>query len=348
MGTADVGREAAEETARIVRKAVEAAVWAPSVHNTQPWTFGVRGSRVSVRADDDRRLGAADPRGREMLISCGAALCTLRIAIRALGREAETDVLPDPDRPHLLADVRLGTRTPGDEQDLRLYAAVHRRRAHRGAFRGAGAPPSLLPALKREVEQEGAQLIQAVETHTQEALAGLTRVAEHVQRLDPAHAGEAARWAPVPGSGRRDGVHESAYPAGSPRTEPDFPGRDFARGHGWGAQDIADEVQEVHETGGTRPGTGVILLITTPGDTPRDWIRAGQALQRMLLRAASDEGLAAAFHTQALEIPELRDFIRARFCNGRYPQMLLRLGVPLGPELDSVRRPADAVISEEF
>ncbi len=34
---------------------------------------------------------------------------------------------------------------------------------------------------------------------------------------------------------------------------------------------------------------------------------------------------------QALEIPELRDFIRARFCNGRYPQMPLRLGVPLGP-----------------
>ncbi|XVQ15544.1 hypothetical protein ACQP1W_24340 [Spirillospora sp. CA-255316] len=48
-----------------------------------------------------------------------------------------------------------------------------------------------------------------------------------------------------------------------------------------------------------------------------------------------------------MEIPELRDFIRTRLCDGRYPQMPPRLGASQGPEPESVRRPADAMISEE-
>ncbi|GAA2437641.1 hypothetical protein GCM10010191_60670 [Actinomadura vinacea] len=333
-------QDAPDRPARDVRLAVETAVWAPSVHNTQPWAFAVSGSRISLRADADRRLAVADPAGREMLISCGAALFTLRIAIRALGFEPEVSVLPDPDRPHLLADVRLGARVSGDDQAPRLYDAVRRRRTHRGAFRAAEIRPSLPDALKLEAEQEGARLIRAVEEHTQQALAGLTQAAGHLQRLDPAYAAEEARWAPRPGSRRTDGVHETAYPGSPPHTHPDFPGRDFARGHGWGVHDGP-------ETEGPPLVTGLVMLVTTPADTPRDWIRAGQALQRMLLRATVEEELAAAFHTQALEVPELREFIRARFCNGQYPQMLLRLGVPEGPELTTVRRPVDEVITWE-
>ena len=34
---------AVEEIDGVVQTAVEAAVWAPSVHNTQPWSFAVSG-----------------------------------------------------------------------------------------------------------------------------------------------------------------------------------------------------------------------------------------------------------------------------------------------------------------
>ena len=41
----------------IVRYVVARAVWAPSVHNTQPWRFTADGgSQVSLHADTDRRL----------------------------------------------------------------------------------------------------------------------------------------------------------------------------------------------------------------------------------------------------------------------------------------------------
>ncbi|WP_255205505.1 hypothetical protein [Actinomadura sp. BRA 177] len=152
----------------------------------------------------------------------------------------------------------------------------------------------------------------------------------------PAHAAEIARWAPSPRTSRTDGVQEDAYPQQVPKTTPHFPARDFARGHGWGTQSAQD--------GGTALA-GLTLLLVSDGDGPADWLNTGQALQRVLLRAA-ERDLAAAFHTQALEVPELRAFIRARFCGGAHPQMLLRLGVPEGEELGTVRRPVEDVIEE--
>jgi hypothetical protein len=74
-------------------------------------------------------------------------------------------------------------------------------------------------------------------------------------------------------------------------------------------------------------GTGVVALLTTREDGRADWVRAGQALQRVLPRAGA-AGVSAAFHAQALEVSELREFIRVRFSDGAHPQMLLRLGRP--------------------
>ncbi|GLW66902.1 NAD(P)H nitroreductase [Actinomadura rubrobrunea] len=331
---------AAESPAEDVQKAVEAAVWAPSVHNTQPWSFSRRGSRITVRADPDRRLAVADPGGREMLISCGAALLTLRVAVRRLGYEPQVRLLPDPDRPNLLADVVLGARIAESEDDRLLYEQIRRRRTHRGGFPpGGDVPPPLRARLEMEARQEGAELQAVEDPHALRALAALTEAAENLQRLDAPYRRECARWSPRPGSSRPEGVHAETYPRGEPRTEPyHFPGRDFARGHDWGT--------DPGKTGGRGAVTGLVMLITTSGDTPGDWLGAGQALQRVLLRAA-EKDVAAAFHTQPLEIPELRELIRRRFCGGRYPQMLLRLG-RAGAEPESVRRPADQSMTEDF
>ena len=78
---------------------VAAAVWAPPVHNTQPWRFSAARQEISLCADAGRRLTVADPDGREMMISCGAALFTARLALRSLGCIPETSVLPDPGLP---------------------------------------------------------------------------------------------------------------------------------------------------------------------------------------------------------------------------------------------------------
>ncbi|MBO2455194.1 hypothetical protein J4573_49470 [Actinomadura barringtoniae] len=323
-----------------VRSAVEAATWAPSVHNTQPWSFSTDGDRISLRADSDRRLTVADPDGREMLISCGAALFTLRVAVRDQGHEPEVRLLPDPDRPHLLADLHLGLRIPGKSDDnSHLYEQIRRRRTHRGGFKPEPVDESLLALLRHEAQREGATFRVLTDTHTRNAVAALTAAAEHMHHLNPAYAGELARWAPAPGSVRREGVTESAYPRETPPTDPHFAGRDFARGHGWGAEPaILDWLEE--------PVVGVACTLSTKRGTPQDWLHAGQALQRVLLRATQHGDLAAAFHTQALEVPALREVIRTQFCAGDHPQMVLRLGTA-GDKFESVRRPVDQVLTHE-
>ncbi len=69
------------------------AARAPSVHNTQPWRFRVGQYEIELFADQRRKL-RVDPAGREMLISCGAALFGLRLAVRSLGYLPVVELLP--------------------------------------------------------------------------------------------------------------------------------------------------------------------------------------------------------------------------------------------------------------
>src|SRR5262252_8165460 len=100
--------------AGIARRIVEAAGAAPSIHNTQPWRFRVVGDdMVEVHGDPDRMLWVADPCGRALHLSCGAALFNLRLAIRAAGAKPLVWPLPDPrGEPTLLASVQLGDGRP--------------------------------------------------------------------------------------------------------------------------------------------------------------------------------------------------------------------------------------------
>ncbi|GGL13662.1 hypothetical protein Sme01_70020 [Sphaerisporangium melleum] len=327
------GRTSTGDVAHAVRSAVEAAIHAPSVHNTQPWSFTVAGDEISLRADLDRLLPVADPEGRQLLISCGAALLDVRIALLALGYHPEVHLLPDPDRPSLLARVRPGESTPPDEHALDLYAEITRRRTHRAGFTAEPMAEALVEALVGQAGMEGARLTPVRSPAAVRLLGAITDAAQQAQAQDRLFTLELIRWSRPPGSTRRDGVPADAYPSEPPRTSPQrFAQRDYARGHGWGTK-------ETHPEAVT---TGLVAVLTTTGDSRADWLAAGQALQRVLLHASA-HGVHAAFHTQALELPHLREFLREQVCSGEYPQMIMRLGrVPDGGP--SVRRPVSEVV----
>ena len=65
------------------------AVLAPSGHNTQPWLFRVGNGEVDLYADRTRGLPVVDPEDRALVISCGAALFYLRVAIGHFGYAGE-------------------------------------------------------------------------------------------------------------------------------------------------------------------------------------------------------------------------------------------------------------------
>jgi nitroreductase len=320
-----------EEIARFV---VDAGVQAPSVHNTQPWRFEHDEHEIAIRADNERQLRVADPHGREMMISCGAALFNVRVALRYLGWVPKVRVLPEPELPNLVARVTWDEPVPPVEYEQRLFGEIPWRRTHRGGFSSAPLPPELLCDLPREADREKAMLVLVAEDRQRAAaIAATVEAGDYALRADSARAKEEADWAPDPGSHRRDGVPPSAYPARPERTEPAFRSRDFAHGHGWGLPP------------GDEPPVrcaGVVGLLTTSVDQPVDWIHAGQALQRVLLLASSCR-VSAALHSQPLEIPLLREFIRVHLCGRAYPQMVLRFGTT-DERAVSVRRPVDEVL----
>ena len=110
---------------------VSTAARAPSVHNTQPWQFVATDYAIELHADRSRRL-RLDQGGREMLISCGAALFGLRLPIRELGYLPAVDLLPDLGRPGFLARVALGEKAPLTGLERHMLAAVPHRHTHRG------------------------------------------------------------------------------------------------------------------------------------------------------------------------------------------------------------------------
>src|SRR5215211_1824241 len=88
-----------------LRECLVAATAAPSIHNTQPWLFRLYGGTVDVLVDRRRQLATLDPQGREMLVSVGAAVFNLRVAVRANGRSARVRLMPDRSQPDLVARV---------------------------------------------------------------------------------------------------------------------------------------------------------------------------------------------------------------------------------------------------
>jgi hypothetical protein len=138
---------------------IATAARAPSVHNSQPWRFQVGEDAIELLSDPDRRPGT-DASGREMLISCGAALFGLRLAMRSLGFQPVVELLPDPAQLRLLARARPGRWhcAPMNALEVRMLAAVPHRHTHHGPFEPGPLPAGLLPGLQNDAFVEGAEL----------------------------------------------------------------------------------------------------------------------------------------------------------------------------------------------
>jgi nitroreductase len=292
---------------------ITTAARAPSVHNTQPWRFRVSPEAVELWCDPGRKL-KADPAGREMLISCGAALFGLRLAIRSLGYLPATELLPDPARPRLLARVSPGAAVPAGEWHRRLLEAVPHRHTHRGAFTPGPLPTGLVVGLQHDAVAEGAALALVEDGLAYQRLAVLAAAAARRAGPDPLVRAEIRRWTRGPASTARDGVPAVAFTTRQRRRAGTLPQRDF---------DLGRRLGRLHGDDEPPPVTAVLL---TNRDSRASWLQAGQALQRLLLHAAT-KWVFASLQTQPLENAATRSLIRDRLALTGRPQMLMQFGL---------------------
>ncbi len=91
------------------------------------------------------------------------------------------------------------------------------------------------------------------------------------------------------------------------------------------------------------PEDGPLSVETRPSDAADDWVRAGQALSRVLLTACT-RGLQAGYANQPIQVETLRPRVAALADRPGSPQLLLRLGFPTTRVTAASRRPVDDVI----
>ncbi|MFD5497207.1 Acg family FMN-binding oxidoreductase [Streptomyces sp. NPDC001812] len=317
---------------RVAALAHDAAA-APSMHNAQPWRFRYfRGSRTfQVRADLDRVLPHVDPDNRALHLGAGAALLNLRVALAHEGRHPAVRLLPDPADPALLAAVRLPP--PGSTRSAlsALYPAIHQRHSSRFPFEETEIPQELRTALADAARAEGATLAFPSSWHLQQVLE-LLEEAEARNLTDRGSGQDLAEWTRIDAPSKDtapDGV--PGYAFGPRKQGGKAPMRDFA-----GNRPVPGRGTAAFER------TPQLALLSTSRDRPEDWLRAGQAMERVLLLATL-EGLSSSFATQALEWSDLRWPLRDPVSGAGHIQIVLRLGYgPKGP--DTPRRPVPDVL----
>ncbi|MEU0533880.1 Acg family FMN-binding oxidoreductase [Amycolatopsis tolypomycina] len=292
-----------------VKSVLGAAVLAPSTHNTQPWRFRCTPVGLELHADTERALPVVDAGRRELLLSCGAALFNLRTAIHALGAHPATTLLPRRDEPDLLAVVRPFAARKPDPRLVELAGAIPRRHTNRTPFEKAAIPPSVVTRLRHaaEVEQAWLPRLDAVQLAR---LRELVNKSHHAQLADPAFVAEWRYWTGR-GRGSRDGVPDHAAGA--------MPADDG----GWILRDFGTEPSP--RRGRIDASDPLVVVIGSFDDTRLDQLRAGQAMQRVLLTATA-AGLDASFISQPVEVGSVRGELRDLLGGGLWPQIVLRLG----------------------
>lgn len=321
------------ETAEKLAFLLHYAVLAPSGHNTQPWLFTVEGDTVDLCADRTQALAVVDPEDRALTISCGAALFNLRVALRRFGyRDDSYELLPDPESADLLARVRLVEGEPASPDEEALFAAIPKRRTTRAAYDERDVPIELEREFGADAAQEGAWLhpVPAAERGT---IAELIAEGDRAQMGDRRFRRELAAWVHPNRSRANRGVRGYGLGFGDLLS---YAGplviRTFDTGKGQAAKD-----REIAE------GSPLLTVLGTDGDTPRDWLAAGQAMERILLRASA-HGLTSSFLNQPVEVDHLRPRLAAAIGrSGEQPQLVLRFGY--GPEVaHAPRAPVEEVL----
>ncbi|GAA0578860.1 NAD(P)H nitroreductase [Paractinoplanes ferrugineus] len=319
--TAEIDRRPA------LRDAADAARYAPSIHNTQPWKWTVHPDRLELHAVTGRQLAVQDPDGHMLLLSCGAALHHARVALAAAGWQVRVErPAGDP-----LAVLHADRQGAADPAAVELFEQVKARHTDRRTVGDTPLAPAVLDDLVAATERAGARL----HLVGRDQLIDLAVIVERAQKTESADERlqeEIAEWVGGERSGGT-GIPAANLPAGLPLTT--VQERDFGTAG-------TLPVGEGHDSAAT------YAVLYGTGDDRVEWLRAGEALNALWV-AATAHGAGVLPLSSPIEVGYTRLELRRLIGDLGAPYLVLRLGVlneastkPSG----TPRLPVDQVIDE--
>jgi hypothetical protein len=311
------------------RRIVALARLAPSVHNTQPWWWQVSGTSLELWADRERGLPVSDPLGRNLVISCGAALHHTAVAAEAVGARAQIEYLPKGADSDLMARIDLVPHHPSVEALARL-TMLGQRHTDRRRFTSWPVPDESVAHLAEEGRRWGASVLAVTDRALRVEIEDLLEEARRRQQGDPRISDETEAWIDHDVA---DGVPSA--------TVPRFDGARGERPTRFDSSLVADTTESVVR------GTDGLLVVSTPDDGPLSWLHAGASLSALWL-LATGHGLSVVPLSQAVEVERTRLALeRLLPAPSRVPQILARVGwqeIGRGDLPRSPRRPVDELL----
>lgn len=316
-----------------IRDLVARATRAPSVHNTQPWHWCIAGERVALFADNSRQLQYADPAGRDLVISCGAALHHLKVAAAAAGWKARVRRMPNPYNDAQLANVSFRPE-PATPDALAAFDALNKRRTDRRHPSSWRVPRERLDSLLALGPVAGVTIVAVVSDRARAELLQVLAEAEQAQRLNRRYVDEIVSW-----TGREDdeGIPATSLLRRNSATDPEMAPSRFPSGTLTDHDPVSEPVEPA------------LLAICSSSDDTASRLRAGEALSAMLLKGTAD-GLAMVPLSQAIEVDRTRHLLQDELlADAACPQIIVQVGwAPIvGEQIPlTARRPVDEVLGD--
>jgi hypothetical protein len=291
-----------------LRRVVELATRAPSVHNTQPWRWRGGPQSLELYADRSRQLPVGDPDGRNLVISCGVALHHAQVAADALGWSARVTRLPDPDRLDLLARLALAPATPSRHAG-QLIEAMDKRCTDRRRFTSWPVPDERLTHLAAQASSQGARGLPLTDVSERFRAELLINRAIDLQHADRPVMLEQQAWVD---HGTVDGVPSGVLPA---------PFNVSVRRHSRFTTGLVEDLGDPEIE-----GSDGLVVLCAENDDPAAWLTAGEGLGSMWL-AANIDGLSVVPISQVVEVAETRAAFRLEVLGGlAHPLVVIRVG----------------------
>ena len=315
----------------VISAAVELACRAPSLHNSQPWRFVAEGDAVHLFLDAARAPRHTDTTGREALISCGAVLDHLRVAMAAAGWRAHVERFPNPNNPDHLATLSF---SPMDfvTDGYRLRAeAIRKRRTDRLPFSAPPDWPAFVQGLASNLDSAWVR-IDVIADEFRPQLAEASRMTEALRLYDSPYHAELVGW--TTDVAVAEGIPAAALISAAENDRVELGRRDFPKTPGG---DRRAEVAVDHAK---------VLVLSTYDTDRAAMLRCGEVLSAALLDATMD-GLATCTLTHITEVAASREIVTSLIDQDATPQVLVRVGeAPGGADAGPAtpRRPLDDVL----
>ncbi len=311
------------------------AILAPSTYNTQPWRFRVSCDGVEIFADYTRRMPVADPGGRELLMSIGAAVMNLRVAAAHFGFGCDIAYNHSGASEAALANVRLTPAVAQHQVDRALaplFPFIMRRHTNRHAFLLSRIPVSVLERASALADGTEARAMTSTDGERNARIADLVARGDRTLMADAAYRRNISAWVHAHAASHADGLPAQAF---------GFDGR-LAAIAPWATRVLdLGKIRAAHDKNLCLEAPGLIALCAN--DSTGNFLAVGELLECILLHLTCD-GLHHSYFNMPVQVPELRTELQGVLDVSVPPQLLLRVGYSLSEPIRTPRRPIEEVV----